>query len=50
MTVNEIAMISQSFTGTYPIGNIFYDNGFAVLTHPKYMKLFDGGGFEFGII
>jgi hypothetical protein len=43
MTTNEIAMISQSFTGTYPVGNIFYDNGFAVLTHPKYMKLFDGG-------
>jgi hypothetical protein len=43
MTVNEIAMISQSFTGTYPVGNIFYDNGFVVLTHPKYMKLFDGG-------
>ena len=43
MTTNEIAMISQSITGTYPIGNLFYDNGFAVLTHPKYMSLFDGG-------
>ena len=43
MNVNEITMISQSITGTYPIGNLFYDNGFATLTHPKYMSLFDGG-------
>ena len=43
MSTDEIAMISQSFTGTYPVGNIFYDNGFAVLTHPKYMGIFDGG-------
>ena len=43
MSTDEIAMISESFTGTYPVGNIFYDNGFAVLTHPKYMNVFDGG-------
>ena len=43
MNTNEIAMISESITGTYPIGNLFYDNGFAALTHPKYMSLFDGG-------
>lgn len=43
MSTQQIAMVSESFTGTYPIGNIFYDNGFVVLTHPKYMSLFDGG-------
>jgi len=43
MSTDEIAMISESFTGTYPVGNLFYDNGFAVLTHPKYKSLFDGG-------
>jgi len=43
MNINEIAMVSESFTGTYPIGNLFYDNGFATLTHPKYMELFNGG-------
>ena len=43
MSTDEIAMVSESFTGTYPVGNIFYDNGFAVLTHPKYMDVFDGG-------
>ena len=43
MNTSEIAMISESFTGTYPVGNLFYDNGFAVLTHPKYMELFNGG-------
>ena len=39
----EIINVSQSVTGTPNVGNIFYDNGFAVLTHPKYMSLFDGG-------
>lgn len=43
MNADEITMISESFTGTYPVGNLFYDNGFAVLTHPKYMELFNGG-------
>lgn len=39
----EIINVSQSITGTPNVGNIFYDNGFAVLTHPKYMSIFDGG-------
>ena len=39
----EIINVSQSVTGTPNVGNIFYDNGFAVLTHPKYMNLFSGG-------
>jgi len=43
MSPTQIAMVSESFTGTYPVGNLFYDNGFAVITHPKYMKVFDGG-------
>ena len=43
MNTDEIAMVSESLTGTYPIGNLFYDNGFATLTHPRYMSLFDGG-------
>ena len=47
MTSAQIAQISESFTGTYPVGNMFYDNGFAVLTHPKYMSLFDGGALDF---
>jgi len=43
MSTDEIAMISESFTGTYPVGNLFYDNGFAVITHPKHMSVFDNG-------
>ena len=43
MSLTQIAMISESFTGTYPVGNLFYDNGFAVITHPKYMNVFDKG-------
>ncbi len=43
MSTNQIASISQSITGTYPVGNIFYDNGFAAITHPKWMDVFDGG-------
>jgi len=39
----EIINVSQSITGTPNVGNLFYDNGFAVLTHPKYMDVFDGG-------
>jgi len=46
MTNNQIAMVSESLTGTYPVGNIFYDNGFVVLTHPRYMGLFDGGSLD----
>jgi hypothetical protein len=43
LSATEIINVSQSITGTPNIGNLFYDNGFAVLTHPKYMSLFDGG-------
>jgi len=43
LSATEITNISQSIVGTPNIGNLFYDNGFAVLTHPTYMKLFDGG-------
>jgi hypothetical protein len=39
----EIINVSQSITGTPNVGNLFYDNGFAVITHPKYMDVFDGG-------
>ena len=42
LTLTEIQMISESFTGPYPVGNLFYDNGFAVVTHPKYMDIFSG--------
>ena len=42
LTATEIQMVSESFTGTYPVGNLFYDNGFAVVTHPKYMNIFNG--------
>tara|TARA_Y100001972_G_scaffold107278_1_gene136302 strand:+ start:902 stop:2614 length:1713 start_codon:yes stop_codon:yes gene_type:complete len=43
LTDIEYKAVSQSITGTPNIGNIFYDNGFAILTHPSYMDLFDGG-------
>ena len=39
----EIINVSQSITGTPNVGNIFYDNGFVALTHPKYMNLFGSG-------
>jgi len=40
LTPLEIINVSQSITGTYPIGNIYYDNGFAVVTHPNYINSF----------
>jgi hypothetical protein len=40
LTPSEIINVSQSITGTYPIGNVFYDNGFAVVTHPNYINSF----------
>ena len=43
LSATEIINVSQSITGTPNVGNLFYDNGFAILTHPKYMSLFDGG-------
>lgn len=38
LTTSEIANISESITGTYPVGNMFYNNGFATLTHPSYVN------------
>ena len=35
----EIRQVSESIIGTPNIGNIFYDNGFAVTTHPDYMHV-----------
>ena len=43
LTGTEQTNVYNSVTGTYPVGNIFYDNGFAVITHPKYMDVLDGG-------
>lgn len=39
LSSNEIIKVSESFTGTYPIGNIFYDNGFISITHPSYQDI-----------
>lgn len=36
LSSSEIIKVSESITGTYPIGNIFYDNGFISITHPSY--------------
>lgn len=46
LSTSEITNISESIVGTPNVGNIFYDNGFAVLTHPRYMSLFDGGSID----
>ena len=43
LTDTELINVSESITGTYKVGNIFYDNGFTVITHPTYMDVFDGG-------
>ena len=39
----EIINVSESINGSPYIGNIFYKNGFAVITHPKYFNTFGGG-------
>ena len=39
LSSNEIINVSESIVGTPNIGNIFYDNGFAVITHPKYKNV-----------
>lgn len=36
LSTTEISKIYNSVTGTYPVGNVFYDNGFCVITHPSY--------------
>lgn len=43
LNANEITKVMRSITGTYPVGNLFYDNGFAVITHPKYMDILKNG-------
>ena len=43
LSLAELTNISESVVGTPYIGNIFYDNGFVAITHPKYMDVFDGG-------
>ena len=41
LSATELNNVHDSITGTYPVGNLFYDNGFAAITHPKYMNIFD---------
>ncbi len=38
----EVKNISESLNGSPYIGNIFYQNGFATITHPKYHDIFSG--------
>ena len=37
LSLTQIQNISESITGTPYVGNIFYDEGFAVITHPSYV-------------
>jgi hypothetical protein len=39
LSTTEITNVSESIVGTPNIGNIFYDNGFAVVTHPNYRNV-----------
>lgn len=39
LSAAEITNVSESIVGTPNIGNIFYDNGFAVITHPSYKNV-----------
>ena len=41
LSTAELNNVHDSITGTYPVGNLFYDNGFAAITHPKYMNIFN---------
>ena len=36
--------ISESLNGSPYIGNIFYQHGFATITHPKYLTILGGAG------
>lgn len=42
LSQNEIANISESINGSPYIGNIFYQNGFVTITHPKYQNILSG--------
>ena len=49
LSSNETTNVSESIVGTPNIGNIFYDNGFAVVTHPSYKNIlnnYDFNGFD----
>ena len=43
-TTTEITNISESINTSPYIGNIFYQNGFATITHPKYHSILGGLG------
>ena len=45
-TQTQITNISESINGSPYIGNIFYQHGFAVATHPKYQDIFSPYGPE----
>ena len=38
----EVKNISESINGSPYIGNLFYQNGFATITHPKYHNILSG--------
>tara|TARA_B100000287_G_scaffold349685_1_gene338315 strand:- start:728 stop:2566 length:1839 start_codon:yes stop_codon:yes gene_type:complete len=40
----QIKNISESLNGSPYIGNIFYQHGFATITHPKYLTILGGAG------
>ena len=40
-TEEQIKSISSSINGSPYIGNIFYSNGLATITHPKYQEIFN---------
>lgn len=42
LTEGQVSAMFASITGTKTIGNIFYDNGLAVITHPDYQHVFAG--------
>ena len=41
-SATQISNISSSVNGSPYIGNIFYSNGFAAITHPKYLSILSG--------
>jgi len=40
----QVTNISESINGSPYIGNLFYRNGFATITHPKYTNILDNAG------
>ena len=51
LSLTQIQNVSESITGTPYIGNVFYDEGFAVITHPSHVdSLYNevvSNGFDF---